>query len=104
MEEIHPYIKPPWWSLTNTTTHIANIPKENAKEEHIKLLKDNNTQNVLNIYTDGSGIESHIGAAAYSPTTSASVHHYLGKADTAKRIRSGANSNPSRDKHGRQKP
>ena len=83
MEEIHPYIKPPWWSLTNTTTHIANIPKENAKEEHIKLLKDNNTPNVLNIYTDGSGIENNIGAAAYSPTTSASAHHYLGKADTA---------------------
>src|SRR5271167_620882 len=83
MEEIRPHIKPPWWSLTNTTTHIVNIPKENAKEEHIKLLKDNNTPNVLNIYTDGSGIENHIGAAAHSTTTSASVHHYLGKADTA---------------------
>src|SRR5271167_4787812 len=83
MEEIRPHIKPPWWSLTNTTTHIANIPKENAREEHIKLLKNNNIQNVLNIYTDGSGIESHIGAAAYSLTTSASAHHYLGKADTA---------------------
>jgi ribonuclease HI len=83
MEEIHPYIKPPWWSLTNISTHIANIPKDKAKEEHQKLLKDNNTPNILHIYTDGSGIESHIGAAAYSPTISASTHQYLGKADTA---------------------
>src|SRR5437667_10668497 len=83
MEEIHPYIKPPWWSLTNTTTHIANIPKDKAKEEHENFLKDNNTPNTLHIYTDGSGIENHIGAAAYSPTTSASTYHYLRKAHTA---------------------
>ena len=86
MEEIHPYIKPPWWSLTNAATHITNIPKESAKEEHIKLLNNNNTQNVLNIYTDGSGIESHIGAAAHSTATSASVHYYLGKTDTAANV------------------
>ena len=83
MEEIHPYVKPPWWSLTNTTTSIANTPKDKAKEEHEKLLKDNNNPSTLFIYTDGSGIGNHIGAAAHSPTTSASAHHYLGKADTA---------------------
>jgi len=81
MEEIHPHIKPPWWTLTNTTTHIATIPKDKAKEEHENFLKDNSTPNILFIYTDGSGIENHIGAAAYSPTTSAAAHHYLGKAD-----------------------
>ena len=83
MEEIHPYIRPPWWSLTNTTTHIANTPKDKAKEEHENFLKDNNTPNALHIYTDGSGIENHIGAAAHSPTTSTSAHQYLGKADAA---------------------
>ena len=83
IEEIHPYIKPPWWSLTNTTTHIANTPKDKAKGEHENFLKDNNTPNTLYIYTDGSGIENHIGAAAHSPTTSASAHQYLGKADIA---------------------
>ena len=77
----HPYIKPPWWSLTNTTTHIATIPKDKAKEEHENFLKDNSTPNILYIYTDGSGIENHIGAAAYSPTISAVAHHHLGKAD-----------------------
>src|SRR5438477_11376132 len=56
MEEIHPYVKPPWWSLTNTTTSIANTPKDKAKEEHEKLLKDNNNPSTLFIYTDGSGI------------------------------------------------
>ena len=71
MEEIYPYIRPLWWTLTNTTTHIARVPKDKAKEEHKKLLEDNNTPNTLHIYTDGSGVENHIGAAAYSPTISA---------------------------------
>src|SRR5579859_7736627 len=82
MEEIHPYIKPPWWTLKNTTTHIANIPKEKAKEAHESLIKENNTLNVLHIYTDGSGINGYIGAAAHSPTISAVAHHHLGKADS----------------------
>jgi ribonuclease HI len=83
MEEIHRYINPPWWSLTNTTTHIANTPKDKAKEEHENFLKEHNTPNNLHIYTDGSGIANRIGAAAYSPTISATAHQYLGKADTA---------------------
>ena len=83
MEEIHPYVKPPWWSLTNTTTHIVSIPKDQAKEQHESSLRENDIPNVIHIYTDGSGIENHIGAAAYSPTISESAHHYLGKADTA---------------------
>ena len=81
MEEIHPYIKPPWWTLSNTTTHIANVPKDKAKEEHKNSLKDN--PNALFIYTDGSGIDNHVGAVASSLTTSASTHQYLGKADIA---------------------
>src|SRR5438045_2263899 len=56
MEEIHPYIKPPWWSLTNTMTHIANIPKDKAKEEHENFLRNNSTPNILYIYTNRSGI------------------------------------------------
>ena len=81
MEEIHPYIEPPWWSPTNTTTYIASIPKDKAKVEHESFLKDNSTPNILHIYTDGSGIEDQVGAAAYSPTIPAVAHDYLGKAD-----------------------
>ena len=81
MEEIHPYINPPWWSLTNTTTHITNTPKDKAKEEHENFLKEHNTPNNLHIYMDGSGIANCIGA--YCPTISATAHLYLGKADTA---------------------
>ena len=73
MEEIQPYMKPPWWSLTNTMTYIINIPKDKAKEEHETFLKDN-TPNALPIYIDGSGIENHISAAVYLPTTSTSAH------------------------------
>jgi ribonuclease HI len=80
MEEIHPYVKPPWWTLNNMTTNIAKLPKDKAKEEHEKLL--NNTPNALHIYTDGSGIQNHIGAAAYSPTITTTAHQYLGTADT----------------------
>jgi hypothetical protein len=54
MEEIRPYIKPPWWTLT----HIANIPKDKAKMEHKNLLKNNNALNTLYVYTDGSGIKT----------------------------------------------
>src|SRR5579859_3577927 len=83
MEEIHPYINPPWWSLSNTTIHIANAPKDEAKKEHEDFLEENNDPNTLHVYTDGSGIAKHIGAAAHSPTIPATAHQYLGNADTA---------------------
>jgi len=82
MEEIHPYIKPPWQTLKNTMMRITNIPKEKAKEEHETLVRENNAPNVLHIYTHGSGINNYIGAAAHSLTTSTVVHHHLRKADS----------------------
>ena len=80
-EEIQPYVKPPWWSLTNTTIHINTTSKDKAKEDHENSMRNNNTPHTLHIYTDGSGIENHIGAAAYSPTLLKTAHKYLGNTD-----------------------
>ena len=83
MEEIEPFINPPWWTPSNLTTYIARIPKDKAKEEHEKSMRENNDPNTLIIYTDGSGIENQIGAAAHSLTTLETHHCYLGNANTA---------------------
>ena len=75
MEEIHAYIKPPWWTPTNLITQIAKMPKDQAKVQHeSSLVEHMNTSTMLCIYTDGSGIQKHIGASAYSPTTNSTTH------------------------------
>ena len=73
METIQPYIYPPWW------TPIARIDissnKKEAKKRHDETLQDPNT---ISIYTDGSGIDGQIGAAAFCPTTSETHQQYIG--------------------------
>ena len=81
MEVIHPHIQPPWQLRPNVTTHISRSDKEKAKEEHGKFLKQNESPHTLNIYTDGSGIDNGVGAAAYCPTTETSSQKHLGTAD-----------------------
>jgi ribonuclease HI len=83
MEEIEPFINPPWWTPSNLTTYIARVPKDKAKEEHENSIRENNDPNTLRIYTDGSGIDNQIGAAAHSPTSSETRHCYLGNANTS---------------------
>jgi ribonuclease HI len=78
IETIEPFIRPPWW------TPKANIQisttKDEAKELHNSLHK---RRGVKEIYTDGSGIEGKVGAAAHfhqAETNQASLQH-LGNDD-----------------------
>ena len=82
IEEIHAYIKPPWWTPINLTMQIAKMPKDQVKAQHeSSFIEHMHTRTTLCIYTDGSGIQKHIGASAHSPTTNSMTHAYLGKED-----------------------
>jgi hypothetical protein len=63
METIHPYVRPPWW-IPNANIDISSNKKE-AKQRHDEAVHDPNT---ICIYTDGSGIDGQIGAAAVCQT------------------------------------
>jgi hypothetical protein len=73
IETIKPFALPPWWE----PVHTINIPenKKVAKKRYEETVNDPNT---LCIFTDGSGINGHIGAAVYTPQTSEAKHLYLG--------------------------
>jgi ribonuclease HI len=73
METIHPYVRPPWW-IPNTNIEISSNKKE-AKQRHDEAVHDPNT---ICIYTDGSGIDGQIGAAAVCQTTSVTRKQYIG--------------------------
>jgi ribonuclease HI len=77
METIYPFPKPRWWTPL-IRIDIANNKKE-AKQHHDEKIHETDT---IRFYTDGSGIEGHIGAAAYCPQTSATKQQYLGTDST----------------------
>jgi hypothetical protein len=77
METIVPRIRPPWWTPP-IQTHIEST-KEIAKKHHDTTIPKHDHNTTICIYTDGSGINSNIGAAAYCPTTATTSHQYLGK-------------------------
>ena len=73
METIKPYIRPPWWK-SPVNIQIAQT-REEAHEHHNRW---QDRQDTLHIYTDGSGLDNHIGAAAYSPQLETVRRQYLG--------------------------
>ena len=60
LEKRQPHIVPPWW--TTPFTRIADLPNVAIKEH------DATDPAMLCVYTDGSGIGRHVGAAAIAPT------------------------------------
>ena len=63
--------------------YIINILKDKTKEKHKNFLRNNNTSNIIYIYTNKSGIENHIDAAVYSSIISIIAYDYLEKTNNA---------------------
>jgi ribonuclease HI len=75
VETIHPYIRPPWWTLRATIHIDAN--KEASEKYHLQSTASSQTE-ALHIYTDGSGIKQEIGAAMFCSTNQHVEQRYLG--------------------------
>ena len=75
IETIEPYIRPPWWTPTAKTR--IEITKNDAKDLHDRI-QTHPDDTTMTIYTDGSGIENKIRAAAYNSSTNEVSHQYLG--------------------------
>ena len=75
IETIETYIRPPWWIPAAKIRIEAT--KEAAKKQHDEIQSQSDAM-TMTIYTDGSGIENKIGAAAYNSTTNEVNHQHLG--------------------------
>jgi len=75
IETIETHIRPPWWTPTAKINIEAS--KGDAKDQHARN-QSHSSATTVTIYTDGSGIENKIGAAAYNSVTNAISHQYLG--------------------------
>lgn len=78
LEIIPPVIAPPWWAPPNVSIHLT---KEKAKLHHENCQEK--YPNAIMIYTDGSGIEDKIGAAAVAPIEGRVKKVYLGDKHTS---------------------
>ena len=77
LEKIAPLCTAPWWIPPPTVIHKD---KTAAKSAHDNLLNSKSQSENLVIYTDGSGINGKIGAAAVGPN--ATWNSFLGPAES----------------------
>ncbi|KJK76179.1 hypothetical protein H634G_08585 [Metarhizium anisopliae BRIP 53293] len=73
LEVITPHFVPPWWTSPKT---FIEESAEKAQERHQYSI--DNEPSAIHIYTDGSGINGHVGAAAVCTTTSQIKSAYMG--------------------------
>jgi ribonuclease HI len=73
MEIRAPFAVPPWWTPPNIQIEGSVLAALINHEKCIAL-----QPNALRFYTDGSGIDGHVGAAAVCPQTSSRCQAYLG--------------------------
>lgn len=64
IETIHPFVVPPWWEP-------PAMPMDETREDAVRTQTTPTTN--IPLFTDGSGYDQGIGAAAYSPTSGAAA-------------------------------
>lgn len=74
-----PYVVPPWWE--GPTIHIDSNEDDAIRRHDVNTLCQD--RGVLDIYTDGSGIEGSVGAAAVAPAKGTGRMTYMGTEDTS---------------------
>jgi ribonuclease HI len=83
LEVITPYVVAPWWIGPKTFIE-ENAEKARSRHQH-SIEKE---PNAIHIYTDGSGINGHVGSAAVCTTTNQAKSAYMGE-DTASTVYAG---------------
>jgi hypothetical protein len=83
LEAITPHIVPPWW--TGPSMYIEESAEKAEARHHCSTRSE---PDAVHIYTDGSGIKGHVGAAAVSTTTHQTKSAYIGD-DTVSTVYAG---------------
>jgi hypothetical protein len=78
LESIHPFITTPFWTPPEVMID-GNV--EIAMKQHETVIKQD--QSIIAVYTDGSGINSRVGAAAVCPQYNETRSVYMGEQSEA---------------------
>lgn len=75
LERVPAFLTPPWWQ--GPRIHI-----DQAEEANSRCEKTQHAATHISIYTDGSSVGSHVGAAAVCPATGQSKSTYMGSSSS----------------------